>query len=258
MYCRYCGRNIAEDSEFCTYCGKSIRDNSNINYTTQEIIRDVKPNAPRTSFAAHLPLIVNTLCYIALGTFLFFNIKMAPFYGWWKVLAYIIEAAIAICLTVLTNNKISESKFFGIKALSIIFSILIIISSITLRVVYECKVDAVEKDIPTSGTILVYVSQDTDYASYTGGFIHDPSTTIRINGFRNYAKVTLGRSTNLKIKVEGNGRSGSTSDTIVLQASDFVNRKYSITQTVHLDGGIRATVEVTLKRYCTFWEVIFY
>lgn len=183
---------------------------------------------------------------------------MAPFYGWWKFLAYVVEAAIAIYLTVLTKNRISESKSFNIKVLSVIFSIFIILSSITLRIVYESKVDITEKDIPRSGTILVDVSRDTDYYSYMSGVVYNPSTSIRINGASDPTKVTLGRSTDFEIKVNGNHKSGSTSDTITLHTSDFVNGKYSITKTVYLDAGISATVEVTLRRYCTFWEVIFY
>ena len=259
MFCRYCGKSIAEDSDFCTYCGKHISDETNsANTLLEENHGNNKANIPSGFFAKHLSLIVMALCYIALGTFLFFNIKMAPFYGWWKFLAYVVETAIAIYLTLLTKNKISECKSFTIKILSIIFSIFIILSSVTLRIVYEAKVDVAEKDIPSYGTILVDVSRDTDYYSYASGVVYDPSTSIKINGANDPAKITLGRSTDLEITVKGNHTSGSTSDTITLYASDFVNGKYSITKTVYVGSGISATVEVKLRRYCTFWEVIFY
>lgn len=259
MFCRYCGKSIADDSDFCTYCGKHIStETNNTNTSIEENDGRIKTNNPSGFFAEHLSLIVMALCYIALGTLLFFNIKMAPFYGWWKFLAYVVEAAIAIYLTVLTKNKISECKSFKIKVLSIVFSIFIILSSITLRIVYEAKVDVAEKDIPSDGTILVDVSRDTDYYSYASGVVYDPSTSIKINGASDPAKITLGRSTDIKITVKGNHASGSTSDTITLYASDFVNGKYSITETVYVGSGISATVEVKLRRYCTFWEVIFY
>ena len=128
----------------------------------------------------------------------------------------------------------------------------------TLRIVYESKVDMAEKDIPLSGTILVDVSSDTDYYSYTSGLVSDPSTSISINGASDPAKITLGQQTKLDIKVKGNHKTGTTSDNITLYASVFSNGAYSITKRVYLDGGISASVKVTLRRYCTFWEVIFY
>ena len=259
MFCRYCGKAIAEDSDFCTYCGRFISDNSNIAVSLEK----KKPCNKQASalsgfFAEHLPLIVRTSCYIALGTFLFFNMKMAPFYGGWKFLAYVVEAAVAIYLTVLTKERISESNSFRLKVLSVVFSVFVILSSVTLRIVYESKVDVVEKDIPRSGTILVDISRDTDYYSYAAGLVSDPSTSININGASDPAKVTLGQPTKLDIKVKGNHKTGTTSDTITLYAPDFADGTYSITKRVYLDGGISATVKVTLRRFCTFWEVIFY
>ena len=259
MFCRYCGKSIADDSDFCTYCGKHLNNNANeVTPLAKNGPSIQKADDSSSFFAEHLPLIVRTLCYIALGTFLFFNIKMAPFYGAWKFFAYVIEAAIAIYLTVLTKNKIAESSSFNLKFVSVIFSTLIILSSLTLRIVYEAKVNMVEKDIPRSGTILVDVSRDTDYYSYTIGLVSDPSTSIDINGAGDPAKITLGKPTKLDIKVKGNHKTGTTSETITLYASDFANGTYTITQRVYLDGGISATVKVTLRRYCTFWEVIFY
>lgn len=259
MFCRYCGKSIAEDSDFCTYCGRFISNNPNdMTPPAKETPRIKRVSVSNSFFAEHLPLIVRTLCYIALGTFLFFNIKMAPFYGWWKFLAYVIEAAIAIYLTVLAKSKIAESNSFKLKLLSAIFSTLIILSSVTLRIVYESKVDMAEKDIPRSGTILVDISHDTDYYSYTGGLVSDPSTSIRVNGASDPAKITLGQPTKLNIKVKGNLNAGTTSDTITLHNSDFTNGTYLITKRVYLDGGISATIKITLRRYCTFWEVIFY
>ena len=258
MYCRYCGKAIAEDSEFCTYCGRLIGDNTNTeNATTEENLCNIKLNAESGCFSEYLPLIVRTLCYIALGAFLFFNIKMAPFFGVWKFIAYVIEAAIVIYLTVLTKNRISESNVLSIKMMSVVFSLFIILSSFTLRIVYEYKVDAAEKDIPYSGTILVDVSQHTDFYSYIKeGVVRNPNTSISINGHSEPAKVNLGQSNQLEITVKGNYISGTTSEVIILYASDFVNGEHSFTKTVHVSGDISATVKVELRRYCTFWEVI--
>lgn len=36
MYCRYCGKEIPENSEFCSYCGKNINENIKNKVTKQE------------------------------------------------------------------------------------------------------------------------------------------------------------------------------------------------------------------------------
>ncbi len=257
MYCRYCGQYIAEDIDFCPLCGRSVLNkDKDTGTSTEELF--IKSNASRGFFIEHLTLIVRALCYITLVIFLFFNIKMAPFHGWWKFLAYVVEAAVAIYLTVFTRDKISECQSFNIKIFSIVFSIFIIISSIMLRIVYEVKVDIAETDIPSCGEILVDISYDTDYYSYMGGLIYNPSTSVKINGASSTAKISLGGLTNLKIKVAGNHESGSTSDTLTLHSSYFVNGTYSFTKTVSIGRGISAIVKVKLRRYCTFWEVILY
>lgn len=259
MYCRYCGKSIADDSDFCTYCGKPLSNDTN---SKNNLIKARKKLALSGFFAKHLSLIVRAACYIALGTFLLFNIKMAPFYGWWKFLAYVVEGTIAIYLTHLTKNKISENPSFVIRVFSLVFSAFIILSCVALRIVYESKVDTVEKNIPRSGSILVAVSNHTDfYSEYMSGVVYDPRTSVKINGISLFPKITLGQPANFEITVEGNHKSDSTSDAFPLYASSFTNGKYSFSKTVHIGEGIRAisaTVRVTLRRYCTFWEVILY
>lgn len=259
MFCRYCGKSIAEDSDFCTYCGKSLYETSIDRNTERDSTNLSTPCKVRNSFFTNnISLLVKASCYIALGVFLYFNIKMAPFYGGWKFLAYIVEGAISIGLVVLTKQKIADSSYLPIKIFSLIFSIVIILSSVTLRILYDAKVDMVEKDIPSSETILVDVGYDTDYYSYMSGVVYDSNTSVKINGANDSAKITFGKPTKLDITVKGNYKKDSTSDTITLRASDFKNGKYSITKSLYLGGGLSATVEVKLRRYCTFWEVIFY
>ena len=90
MFCRYCGKSIAEDSDFCTYCGKSLFEKSN-DTSAEEIATSISaPCKPKNNFFTNnISLLVTASCYIALGVFLFFNIKMAPFYSGWKFLTYI-------------------------------------------------------------------------------------------------------------------------------------------------------------------------
>ena len=68
MFCRYCGKSIAEDSDFCTYCGKHISDETNsANTLLEENHGNNKANIPSGFFAKHLslmlwkPLLLNNL-----------------------------------------------------------------------------------------------------------------------------------------------------------------------------------------------------
>lgn len=35
MYCKYCGKEVAEDSSYCTFCGKKISDEEDANTSTK-------------------------------------------------------------------------------------------------------------------------------------------------------------------------------------------------------------------------------
>lgn len=37
MYCRYCGKEIAEDSSFCKFCGKKVSDEENANSSLTKV-----------------------------------------------------------------------------------------------------------------------------------------------------------------------------------------------------------------------------
>ena len=258
MFCRYCGKSIEGDSEFCSYCGKSLAtsaDGGKGGVCKQ--IHSINQKAG-CFFTQHISLIVKTLCYIALGVFLFFNIKMAPFFGFQKFIAYIAEGAIAIFLVVLTNKKIAENPSFALKILSIICSLLLIISSIGLRIIYDSKVDIALRDIPNSGTILVDIHHDTDYYSYSGGLVYGPHTSVELNGVNDITEITIGEPIQLEIECRSNYKTGTASDTITLYASDFKNGDFSITKKIYYEDGLQATIKVTLERTCTFWDVVFY
>lgn len=251
MFCRYCGKTIADDSDFCTYCGKSL----NASNSLAEPAPKEKPK--KTYHYTNLDFYMIALCYLALGIFLFFNIKMAPFYGGWKFLAYIVEAAIAIFLTWVVKEKLEGFAPSKIKICSIVLSVLVIISSISLRVIYESKVEAAEADMPKSGPIIVDISRKVEYSSYGGGVVYDPETSVEIDGASDITEITLGKPFTLEIECEGNNKRDNMSETLTLTASNFRNGIYTTTKMLYL-GGIRTEVKITLERVCTFWDVIFY
>ena len=182
---------------------------------------------------------------------------MAPFYGGWKFLAYIVEAAVAIFLTWVVKEKLEGFAPPKIKMLSIVLSLLVILSSISLRVVYENKVEMALADIPNTGKILVDISDDVEYSSFSAGLVHKASSSVEIDGTGDITYITLGKPFTLDVLCKGNGKRDTISDMLTLNASDFSNGKHTITKHLSL-GAVFAEVTVTLERTCTFWDVIFY
>ena len=193
MFCRYCGKQIENDSDYCKYCGKvqtqtvtSEHSNNNSDVSPQDSLLSngekkgkVKEKNKKANYA--LQDATKVLCYIALAVFLFFNFKMAPMYGVMKIVCYFIVAGIAITLVVFINKTVfdRESKREYLLCLSAAISVIIL--SIGLRIVYEAKVDYVKNQIPSSGEVLVSISEKTKYYNSSGtGSIKNPKTYITI------------------------------------------------------------------------------
>lgn len=278
MFCRYCGKKIIDDSVFCPYCGKSLHEQDiesvpTIIETTTEKTNDIvniedyahyKKRA--NEIASHsLQKVTKTICYIALAVFLFFNIKMAPMYGWAKIFFYVGAAAIAISVVVFFNKKVLTGEVKRHYIAFLILALITIISSISLRIVYEAKVDYVENQMPSSGQILISLSEKTEYYNSTGtGVIRNPSTNIRI-GDKWYDRgdiipVVLNKNYSLRVGAGGSGSGGYTDSSITFSKSLFSNGQYKLSKTVYITSGSAsmAEVDLTFKRFCTFWEVIFY
>ena len=47
MYCRYCGKEIAEDSRFCSHCGKELAYNPDNKTSASEANNADKKNDPK-------------------------------------------------------------------------------------------------------------------------------------------------------------------------------------------------------------------
>lgn len=276
MFCRFCGKSIVDDSVFCPCCGKRLEENApepektNLQPTVTDTAFNVRDDAYYFSQASKIAgstLISATkiICYAALAVFLFLNIKMAPSYGAIQVVIYVITAAIAIGLVVLFNKKVfvgnSKTKFKGV----LIISVIVIVVSVGLRIVYEAKVDSVTAQIPTSGSIRVIMTEHTDYYNDTGtGTVINPSTDIRI-GEKWYfdsgvvIEVTLDQRYSMRVGASGSGNGGYTDTDITFRNSSFENGQYTVTEEIEIasDPASIAEVQLTFKRYCTFWEVIF-
>lgn len=269
MFCRFCGKSILEDSIFCPFCGKAVEEvNPRDNNVNPELkFSDEEYYKRKASQQAGELLISKTkiICYIALGVFLLFNIKMAPSYGLLKFLCYVITSGIAIGLVTLFRKKVLTGKKKILYIITLFVSIIVILGSISLRIVYESKVDSVTTKIPSSGEIVLLLSEKTEFYNDTGtGMIRNPSTSVRI-GDKWYEggdkiPVLLNKEYSLRVGSGGSGSGGYIDSSITFRKSSFMNGEYIITKDVYITSGPASMAEVNLifKRYCTFWEVVLY
>lgn len=259
MFCRFCGKSIQYDSEFCAYCGRAQGPSK----TPPNPIKTTKPNGIDIFT---LETIASICYYVGIVGFLIFFMKMAPGIGGDKFIAYLIGAGIAIVAAVIVH-KISNKHFNKKRQLvALVFGLLLLVPSIALRIVYECKVDAATADMPKSGTVCVEIDIDEEFYSYfTEGFVREPYSKITLDGHSgNKLYIELNKAYSAKISAgyEGqsgialSGASGSKDKTITFTQANLRNG-YTIKEKVSLGGGY-AEVTVTFERVCTFWEVILY
>lgn len=283
MYCRFCGKEILDDSQFCPYCGGMLASAPNQDrekraaihdYPTSTTEEDATPqkhneeyyrNQAKKTAGYQLMDAAKYLCYTALGVFLFLNIKMSPSYGWMKFLAYVVMAGIAI-LCVWGFNKVylvNQTKIIYTATIGI--SIFVILASIGLRLIYETKVDQATADIPSAGNVLLTMTENAEYYSYTGeGYVTDPGTTVILNDSSlssgDRFRVVLGKKYPLRVGAHHNTGHAYMDTSISFDAADLHNGPYKISKEVFFKSGnaSSAVVTLTFERCCTFWEVIFY
>lgn len=265
MFCRFCGKTIQEDSEFCPYCGKmqnnqATETRSNNLYTRKKINIDLNT----------LSTIASIVFYAGIVVFLILFLKMAPGVGNASIVAYFIGAAITILLAVFVHKLRDKEYTKKRELIALVFGLVLLIPSITLRIVYEAKVDEATASVPKSGTVCVEVRLDEQFYSYYGeGMIRNPDSYITIDGKKYDSTTTLwvdlnkpytvkiGAGYDGKVGVASSSSSGSTSKTITFTQSNLQGG-YTIKEKVSLKGGGYADVTISFKRECTFWEVILY
>lgn len=266
MFCRFCGKAIQEDSEFCPYCGKAQGITQKVP-TLKKHAPAIKPPKFDGIDIFTLNVIASICFYVGVIVFLILFMKMAPGIGVDKFTAYIIGATITIVAAIIVH-KIRNKEFTEKRQLvALIFGLLLLIPSITLRIVYECKVDAAVADIPKSGTVCIDIDMDSEfYSNYVEKWILNPYSDISFDGnSANILYVDLNKPYKAKISVGHEGisgvasssASGSKEKTVTFTQSNLKNG-YTINEKVSIGGGVHANVTVKIKRICTFWEVIFY
>ena len=264
MFCRFCGKNIADNSSFCRFCGKKLIDET---YKSTDIkTHSTLHNLYKNAFAflhKNISSIVKIFSYAALVVYLLLNMLMAPFYGFAKSLAYLISAIVAVLLTIFTKRIIAKCDSLKIKLLSILSSSLIIIFSLILSSMYIIKVNDFVNDFSGVEKIIVDTSHNVKYYSkYNPTIIYENNehANIKLDG-KNTSKTNtffLEKPMNLELECIVNGTKNTLNDTIIFYPYNFENGEYTVIKSIDIDYNLSATVEITFKRICSFWDVIFY
>ncbi len=266
VYCKFCGTNILNDSINCPNCGNSANIDLTKNETTSMFDgNNYNKKTPQISYD-NLESFSLKMSFISLIVFLFFNIKMAPSYGIKKLFFYIITAFVTICLVFAIGAFLIKMKKQVLHYLNIFLSFLLIASCVSLRIMYESKIDLVKEQIPTTGEVLIQYTEKTDYYnSYGEGSIQNPSTKIKIGDKWHYAMdkflITLNNSYTFRVETGGGSKKGYFDGIITFEKSLFTQGKYIVPMRVKLNNsplGDFAEMYLTFERCCTFWEVIFH
>ncbi len=260
MFCRFCGKAIQEDSEFCPYCGK-VLGIQQTNFATSTHKPDITP------IDIHTLSKLSSICfYVGIIVFYILFPKMSPGTGGFAYIIYIGSAGLVLATAVIVNKIRGKAHTRKMQFVALVFGLFLLLSSLTLRIIYECKVDDAVADIPKSGTVHLDVKIDEEfYSYYYEGLVRDPYSRITIDGQEDSpihielnqaytAKITAGYAG--RSGVAASAASGSTSKRITFTQSNLQNG-YTMLERVSLGGGF-AEVTVKFKRICTFWEVIFY
>lgn len=279
MYCRFCGKQILDDSEFCSFCGKQLSgeteypnlgvkdhtmatdDVQRLRHTDSEYYQMAQKTSSYT-----LESYTKKICYTSFVIFLILYIKMAPGVGDTKFFTYIGGAAIAIGLTVLfmkISDRSSSALFYKV---SLCIGIVVILLSVGLRIIYETKVDTVLKDFSPERTIYVEVSAKEEL--YSGHYqqMKESFTTVTIDG------ITYDNGDVAKVKVNQRNTAEISSGYEDLNHHDIcesvkvpvtfseenLSTPYLFKKKIKLSFDTYSETEVTFTRICEFWEVIFY
>lgn len=265
MFCRSCGKEIKNESVFCPYCGKK---------TCQD---EIKPRSKKIEkqdlpdFEV-LPILSSIIFYIGIIVFLLLNIKMAPGIGRMHTIHYCVGAAIIVLLACAIGAFRSQEITNAGHIVALIFGLILLVSSIGLRIVYEAKIDEALSDIPNTGSVYVTVKLNEKFYARETGTVENPysyiiidnqryddTTTICVELNKEYS-IQIGAGYRNKTGVSNSSAHGKTSRSISF-LPESLRSDYSLLEKVPLEsssnqGEIYANVTIYFERFCPFWDVI--
>ena len=191
---------------------------------------------------------------------------MAPFYGLLHFIFFIIGIAITIFFAVLIEKWRDRCNIIKANKIAIVCCLILLIPSISLRIIYEEKVDKVNAAIPENGQVYLELDIDEDYYTYGNTkLIESPTVSVIIgdnikdgNHISNIFKVTLNQEYSATIGVEGNGGSGSAIKNVTFTSDNLKNGYTLNADSISIGRDGFAEINVSFKRICLFWDVIFY
>lgn len=269
MFCRFCGKDILDDSEFCSYCGKLLlpEDDINANQEQASMHNNVKFKTmikENKMLSVGFANATKAVCYVSLVVFLLCLFKMAPGFGTTHIVSYIGIAIVAIALVILfdifeykARNNNNKTYF----VIALIVAACVLIFTVALRIVYEAKVDEAVANIPDNGNVYVRVNLDKAFYSLNTGKVKNPRAHIRIGDTwyesSDIAYVKLNQSYPLRVGT-GYDHAGGYIDTTIIFEPDSLRGGYTQVEDVKITATVVGEVTMEFTRELDFWSVIFY
>ena len=273
MYCRFCGKQIQDDSAFCPYCGKALAPQTSFSQPSPQLSSNPshqskpKPKSSEVSIGT-LSIIASICFYLGIIGFLILYIRMAPGLNDQQIISYFIGATVVIVLAVIVNKIRKQKKTKPRQLIALMFGLLLLIPSVSLRIIYECKIDKVKADIPEKGIVYLWMKSDQEfYSYYKEGQVRDPFSSLILDGkyISGTFPVELNKTYSAEIRsgykgevgVASSAASGMKNTTIKFTQSNLKGG-YTVKETVSITGGVQADVTIEFTRVCPFWYTIFY
>lgn len=265
MFCRFCGKEIPNDSSFCEHCGSNLTNVATKNINTQKDASISSPQKAKQKISIPVHKILNIVYYVGVLVFVFTFGPMAPGWGFVAFLSYIGGIVLYVRLMGMLLNRVQKNK----AKTDIIFFVslvcIIAICMVSLTMIYNAKYDRVMNSMPADGTVKVEVSLDEDfytYSQYGPSMVYDPSSSIKI-GNRWYDSggvitLQLNKSYPIEMKCHANSASATAKGTINLNFNDILSGYSTSIHMSHELWLFSAEVTAVFKRVVDFWEVVFY
>lgn len=266
MFCRFCGKQLPDDSVFCSYCGKQLDSTVTLNTTCSE------PKQQNTVNIYALSKITSIVFYVSMIVFGVLFWRMAPIVKDSQLLGYVIGIAVMICLAICVHKIRNGKQTAERQIVALAFGLMLLISSVGIRILYEAKVDHVTESIPQSGTVHLEIDMNEEFFDdscfFGAGYVVNPTSSLLIDGVRyedsSVLTVQLNKPYTVTIVVEYERRSntensadrGSVEKEITFTAEELKGGQ-TIKENVDIDD-LRAEVTIDLVRVCSFWEVVLY
>ena len=209
-----------------------------------------------------LATVTKILCYGVAAAFLVLLIRMAPGFGWQKVVSYAIGAAVTIGLAVLFGVLSRGKRPAVFYHVSWILAATVLAVSVLLRIAYEVKRDAAEANVLPGSIAHLQVEMKPHFYSYErDGYVTDPVTEVHMGTLQlqdgNIVTLRLDEPYAMQIQC-GYGDTGGYVDVIEEITADKVRGGETFQYKVTINADEYAVVDLRFKRVCTFWEVILY